>query len=60
VYEKKSQTQLQSSTEKSWSRGNSIGEKAGEVSSLFAEQLNHASQLCGAEPPADEEPVREL
>jgi len=54
-YEKKAHTQLQSSTEKLVEQaGNAIAGKGGEVSSLFASELNHASRmLCGAEPPAD-------
>jgi len=44
-YEKKAQTQLQSSTEKLVDQaGTQLREKAGEVSSLFASELNHASR----------------
>jgi hypothetical protein len=44
-YEKKAQTQLQSSTEKMVEQaGAQLREKAGEVSSLFASELNHASR----------------
>jgi hypothetical protein len=44
-YEKKAQTQLQSSTEKVVEQaGAQLREKAGEVSSLFASELNHASR----------------
>jgi hypothetical protein len=44
-YEKKAQTQLQSSTEKMVEQaGTQLREKAGEVSSLFASELNHASR----------------
>jgi hypothetical protein len=44
-YEKKAQTQLQSSTEKLVEQaGAQLREKAGEVSSLFAGELNHASR----------------
>ena len=44
-YEKKAQTQLQSSTEKLVEQaGAQLREKAGEVSSLFASELNHASR----------------
>jgi len=44
-YEKKAQTQLQSSTEKLVEQaGTQLREKAGEVSSLFASELNHASR----------------
>jgi hypothetical protein len=44
-YEKKAQTQLQSSTEKLVEQaGMQLREKAGEVSSLFASELNHASR----------------
>ena len=44
-YEKKAQTQLQSSTEKMVEQaGAELREKAGEVSSLFASELNHASR----------------
>ena len=44
-YEKKAQTQLQSSTEKLVEQaGMQLREKAGEVSGLFASELNHASR----------------
>jgi len=44
-YEKKAQTQLQSSTERLVEQaGTQLREKAGEVSSLFASELNHASR----------------
>jgi hypothetical protein len=44
-YEKKAQTQLQSTTEKLVEQaGTELREKAGEVSSLFASELNHASR----------------
>ena len=44
-YEKKAQTQLQSTTEKLVEQaGAQLREKAGEVSSLFASELNHASR----------------
>ena len=44
-YEKKAQTQLQSSTEKLVEQaGTQLREKAGEVSSIFASELNHASR----------------
>src|SRR5260370_20228884 len=44
-YEKRAQTQLQSSTEKLVEQaGTQLREKAGEVSSLFASELNHASR----------------
>jgi hypothetical protein len=44
-YEKKAQTQLQSTTEKLVEQaGTQLREKAGEVSSLFASELNHASR----------------
>jgi hypothetical protein len=44
-YEKKAQTQLQSSTEKMVEQASvQLREKAGEVSSLFASELNHASR----------------
>src|SRR5271165_2288125 len=44
-YEKRAQTQLQSSTEKMVEQAaTQLREKAGEVSSLFASELNHASR----------------
>jgi hypothetical protein len=44
-YEKKAQTQLQSTTEKLVEQaGAQLREKAGEVSSLFASELNHGSR----------------
>jgi len=44
-YEKKAQTQLQSTTERLVEQaGAQLREKAGEVSSLFASELNHASR----------------
>jgi hypothetical protein len=44
-YEKKAQTQLQNSTERLVEQaGSQLREKAGEVSSLFASELNHASR----------------
>jgi hypothetical protein len=44
-YEKKAQTQLQSTTEKLVEQsGAQLREKAGEVSSLFASELNHSSR----------------
>ena len=44
-YEKKAQTQLQNSTEKLVEHaGNALREKAGEVSSVFASELSHASR----------------
>ncbi len=44
-YEKKAQTQLQNSTEKLVEyAGNTLREKAGEISSLFASELSHASR----------------
>ena len=44
-YEKKAQTQLQNSTERLVEQaGTQLREKAGEVSSLFASELNHSSR----------------